>query len=263
MSDPQESPDRGEMASKALGATLAAILGAATGPLALFTTAAIAPLMTRMAELIFAEWARKNDVVVATALQTSGLGPDEFSGILAGDPELMGLTQRILGAASITGSEDKLRILGQLLGGASRGERLDETSLIVAALTDLEPPHIAVLNILARPAPDEEEQRRTTAGTLGGGMRISPERTGDEPVSWAAGAWLPSHIQDELPLAPGFVLGCLSVLTRHNLTRTLATYGGGQRFQITDFGRAMLDAMGQSDMQATGGNTRAGDAREP
>jgi hypothetical protein len=236
VSDPQESRDRGEMASKALGATLAAVLGAATGPLAPFTTGAITPLMTRMAELIIAECSRKNNVVVATALHTSGFGPDEFSEILAGDPALMGLTQRILWTASITGSEHKLRILGSLLGGVSRGEKLDETGLIVAALTDLETPHIAVLNVLARPAPDEQEQKRATAGALSGGLRIAPERTGNELMSWAAGAWLPEQIQDELPLPPGFVLGCLSVLTRHNLAHALATYGGGQRFRLQILG---------------------------
>lgn len=47
-------------------------------------------------------------------------------------------------------------------------------------------------------------------------------------------------------MAPGFVLACLSVLTRHNLATTLATYGGGQRFKITDFGRALVEVMQQA-----------------
>src|SRR5215472_4800878 len=112
MSEPPDSSNPRNMAAVAVGGTLAVTLGAATGPLAPFTAAAILPLTTRMAELILGELSRKNGVVAAAALQASGLDPDEFCDILAGDPAKMGLAQKILWAASTTGSEGHLRILG-------------------------------------------------------------------------------------------------------------------------------------------------------
>jgi hypothetical protein len=260
MSESQEGSSPGEMGSASLGAGLAVILGAATGPLAPVTAALATPLATRMMELIFSKWGRKGNVVTAAALQASGLGPGEFCDTLAGDPALMGLAQRILWAASIPGSEHKLRVLGGLLGGAvaSRGDKLDETGLIVAALADIDVPHTMVLEVLTRPAPDEDGQKRQTAGALGGGYSIPPKRSGTDLMTFEPGAWLPEQIQSEVPLPPGFVLACLSVLTRHGLAETVGTYGGGQRFKITGFGLAMLEAMGQPDAACTGdGRQRA------
>ena len=175
MNEPPESPKPGDTTAVALGGTLAATLGAATGPLAPFTAAAILPLTTRMAELMLAELGRKNSVVTAAALHASGLDPEEFCEILAGDPAEMGLAQKILWVASTSGNEDHLRVLGGLLGGAvaASGDKLNETRLIVAALDDIDAPHTAVLEVLTRPAPDEEEQKRATAGALSGGFTIS------------------------------------------------------------------------------------------
>jgi len=256
MSESQEGSSSRDMAVASLGATLAAMLGAATGPLAPFTAAAVAPLTTRMTELMFAELGRKSNMVTAAALQASGLGPDEFRDVLADDPAVMGLAQRILWVASITGDEHKLRVLGGLLGGAvaCRGDKLDETGLIVTALADIDAPHTAVLDVLTRSAPDDDEQRRRATGSSGSsstGYNIPSFRMGTDLMMCTAGAWLPEQIQTELPIQPGFVFACLSVLTRHGLARSLGTYGGAQRFQITDFGRAMLEAMSQPVVAGT------------
>jgi hypothetical protein len=216
-----------------------------------------------MMELIFSEWGRKGNLVTAAALQASGLGPDEFSGILAGDPALMGLAQRILWVASISGNDHKLRVLGGLLGGvvASRGDKLDETGLIVAALTDIDVPHTAVLEVLTRPAPDDEKYARKAAADAEAArakeenpasFTIPPHRDPDELLAYEPGAWLPEQIEEQLPMPPGFVRACLSVLTRHDLARALVAYGGAQRFKITDFGRAMLEAMSQPVAAGTG-----------
>jgi hypothetical protein len=109
----------------------------------------------------------KSNVMMAAALQESGLGPDEFCDILARDPAMMGLAQRILWTASISGNAHKLRFLGGLVGGAvaSGGGKLDEIDLIVA-FTDIDTPHAAVLEVLTRPAPDDERYgQKAAAGT--------------------------------------------------------------------------------------------------
>ncbi len=47
-------------------------------------------------------------------------------------------------------------------------------------------------------------------------------------------------------MEPGFALACLSVLSSHNLVTALGTYGGGARYKITDFGRALVKVMSQA-----------------
>jgi hypothetical protein len=264
MSGSQEGTGSREIVVTALGGGLAAILGLATGPFAPVTTALFVPGTTRMADLIVSEWSRKSNVVTATALQASGVDPDEFCEILEGDPALMGLAQRIMWVASISGNDHKLRVLGGLLGGVvgTRGDKLDETGLIVAALADIGTPHAAVLDVLTRPAPDDDMYAQKTAEVADvrkeaadrarpgvdppGGYSIPPYRDADELMTYEPHAWTPAQIEAQLPMPPGFVRACLSVLSRHDLARALSTYGGTQRFKLTDFGHAMLDAMRQA-----------------
>jgi hypothetical protein len=137
-----ENPRGRDMTVAAIGATFAAILAIGTGPLAPVVAAAATPLTTRMAELAAAEWRRKSHVVAESALEASGLASEAFCEALAGDPDMIALTQKVLWAASVSGSEQKLRGLGDLLGrvAANPGDRLDETQVLVAALADLEGP---------------------------------------------------------------------------------------------------------------------------
>jgi DNA-binding PadR family transcriptional regulator len=57
------------------------------------------------------------------------------------------------------------------------------------------------------------------------------------------GAWLPEQVEAEVPMIPEFVYGVLSTMTRHGLARSIAVLDGGQRFRITDLGRALLEVM--------------------
>ena len=226
------------MAVAALGHVFAAILGGAFGgPVAPFLTAALDPLTTRWMELAAAEWTRKSQVIADAALEASGLSdPEEFLEILDDNPELIALSQKIMWAASISGNSHKLRTLGALLGGvvASRGDRLDETQLLVSALADIEEPHTVVLDILTQPAPDDQVYRRKHAKDVKAArakaanpssFRIPPHRDQSELMAYEPGAWLPEQIQKQLPMPPGFVFACLSVLTRHNPTPvTLGVY---------------------------------------
>lgn len=200
-----------------------------------------------MMERVAAEWTRKSEVMADAAMDTSGLGdPEEFCEILYGDPDLIALSQRILWAASVSGKTHQLQTLGALLGGAvaRRGDRLDETQLLVTALADVEETHVLVLEVLSRPAPDDDDQRRVAEGALRGGVHFAGDRTGKEPMTWEpGGAWLPEQVEAEVPMTPEFVFGVLSALTRHGLARSLATLDGGQRFRITDLGRALLEVM--------------------
>jgi hypothetical protein len=207
------------MTVAAAGSAFAAFLAAPTGPAAPFVAAAIVPLTTRMVQKAAAEWRRKSDVIANTAVQFSRLDdPGEFCEAVVGSPEMIALTQKILLAASLTGSDRKLQALGALLGTAvgRKGIRLDETNLMTDALADLEEPHVAVMDVIAAPAADPE-------GRIG---------------------WLVEQVQAEVAMEPDLVLACLYALTRHGLAITEQNnYGAIPRFELTNFGRALADYM--------------------
>jgi hypothetical protein len=125
--------------------------------------AALAPYATLLVQRASAEWGRKREVVEDAALEAAApIGPEEFCAILSEDRALMALAQTIAWAASVSGNDGKLRGRGALLGGevARRGDRLEETQMLVAALADMEAPHAVVLDVLTRPSPDSDERRQ-------------------------------------------------------------------------------------------------------
>jgi hypothetical protein len=212
-----EKPGGPDMAVSSVGATLAVILAAGTGQLAPAVAAAATPFTIRMVQKAAAEWSRKSNVIADTALQVSGLGdPAEFCEALTGSPEMIALSQKILWAASLTGNDRKLRGLGALLGRAvkRRGDRLDETHLLADALTDLEAPHVVVMDVIAVPAPENRP------------------------------GWLAEQVQAEVEMEPELVLACLNALTRHGLAATdQNVYGAVPQFYLTNLGRALADLM--------------------
>jgi hypothetical protein len=244
------------MTVAALGKVLATVLGLAFGgPVGPYLAVALDPFANRWVQRAAEEWTRKSEIVAEAALDASGLDEsEEFCERLFGEPDLIALAQKIIWAASISGNDRKLRTLGAFLGGAvaGRGQRLNETQLLISALADIEEPHAVVLDILNTPAPDDEKYGQKAAADVEaarakaarpGKFTIPPHRDADELMTYEPGAWLPGQIQERLPMPPGFVLACLGVLTRHSLAEPLITYSGGQRFKITDFGRALVAVM--------------------
>lgn len=253
---PEQRNDR-SVAVEMVGLVFAAILASPGGPAAPFLAAAFTPATTRLMEKVAAEWTRKGEVLAQAALSASGLSdPEEFCEILSGEAELIALAQKIASAAAESGNVHKLRALGALLGGAvaRHGDRVDETQLLVAALAAIETPHIVVLDLLMRPAPDDEKYREKatveavrTQKDRPGTFTVPPRRDSGEAMSgYEPSAWLPEQIREQSPMEPGFALACLSVLSSHNLVTALGTYGGGARYKITDFGRALVKVMSQA-----------------
>ena len=225
MSELSEDEPPRQMAVGAIGAAFAAGLGCVflpAGPLAAAAAGAmLTPYTTRLVELAAAEWQRKSELVAETAVAASGLADDEFCARLSGNPELLALMQKILWDASVSGSEHELRMLGQLLGGAvkDRGDRLDEAQVLVAALADLEAPHVVVLDVLTGPSPGEPS---------------------------GPGWWLPAQVQANTPMDPEFVLGCLNALTRHGLATTATGLSGVPAFGLTELGLALAEVLRQA-----------------
>jgi hypothetical protein len=246
----EEAPNRParELAIGSAGGALAVFFSLAIpDPSAsLLVGGALAPYTTELVRHVAVEWRRKRVVVEDAAVAAAAVAPEEFCEILSEHPALIALAQKIAWAASMSASEPKLRGLGALLGGAvaMRGDRLDETQLLAAALSDMEGPHALVLEVLTQPPPDSEERRRWAAGTPAE-AQLFPSRAQDQAVSLEARqvAWTPEQIAAELPIDAALVLPCLGVLTFHGLAESVPALDGTQRFFVNNLGRALAEVM--------------------
>lgn len=184
--------------------------------------AVLTPPMSGLARAVAKEWASNGAEVAHAAAAAAGLTHDKLMDTLADEDELHPLLRQVLEAAERTGDIRKLRTLGTVLGEAvtSRPRRVDEAAIIVAALRDLEPAHVRVLELLQQPGPDET------------------------PNTEATQAWLPQSVAQNLPeVMPSLVAACLNALTRHGLATTRATWNGGSRYELTEFGQVMIDVL--------------------
>jgi hypothetical protein len=247
MDEAQETPAR-DMAIASGGGALAVLFSLVIPEpsVSLVAGGALAPYTTELVRRAAAEWRRKRELVDDAAMEAARLPAEQFCAILSNDPTLIALAQKIAWAASVSASESKLRGFGALLGDAvaRRGDRLDETQLLTAALSDMEGPHALVLEVLTQPSPDSEQRRREAAGALAD-AHMFPSRGQDQAVSLEARevAWKPEQISAELPIDSALVLACLGVLTFHGLAESVPALDGMQRFIVTDLGRALAEVM--------------------
>jgi hypothetical protein len=213
------------MAVAVVASAFVAILALGTGPAAPVVTAIATLPAIHFAERVAAEWRRKSNTVAASALRASGFAdPEAFCEALTSDPDMIALTQKILFAAAVTGNEGKLRALGEVLGRAAGGQPLDETNLLIDALADIEEPHVTVMEVIDRPAPE---------GRPG---------------------WLPSHVQAEVDLQPDLVLAVLETLNRRGLTDADRNiYGAAPQYMLTSLGSLLLSVMRQAASGPTAG----------
>jgi hypothetical protein len=168
------------------------------------------PAMEGWAERIRQEFQRRGQVITDSAALSSQLEPDEVIERLLTTDGLDPLVMRVLEAAGHTDSTRKLRILGTILGQAisNRAPRTDEHLLIVATLDDLEPAHLRVLEVLEH-----------------GGLS-------------------PANLENAVPdlTVVGRHAG-IGGLLRHGLAVLTSPYGVAPGYEITEFGRAMLEVI--------------------
>lgn len=144
--------DTGAGAAGALiGAAIAGTEGAVVGGFS-------APALEHAVKWIGDRWRRQSltsgTQVLADAATAAGQQPDELAQRLAEDPKRLQLAGLTLAAATMTTDQDKLRALARALAaGANDDALVDPEMLAVAALTDMEAPHVKVLQHLADGAP--------------------------------------------------------------------------------------------------------------
>jgi hypothetical protein len=179
------------------------------------------PIMERWVGRIVNEWfPARGEVLADAAASSSGLGPDEVVERLLDSEDLQPLVARVLDAASRTNSVETLRLLGAVLGVSvsNRPRRIDEDLMLVDGIRDLEPGHLWLLQCVEQP-PDPAEPDSTTV----------PER-------------IATVVGDKL--SPVGLQAAIGGLLARGLIQPVSGYGLG--YVITEFGRALLEALRRS-----------------
>jgi hypothetical protein len=152
---------------------------------------------------------------------------EELAEAIADDPRLIPLVTRLLYAAGMTGQDETLKLLGTAFGDAVRQrDHIDETEMILSALSDLRKHHVEILQLLATPAPPPP----------------------DAEAEGAHGAWWPALLGERSGMREEFVILCLAGLTNAGLVRTRNTYGGPS-YEPTEIGLNILDVLTQLSVE--------------
>jgi hypothetical protein len=203
-----------------LGATLGGLAGLAMGgPVGAIAGVAATPALSKWMVRIFDELRGRGDVVAEAAAVSARRSEAEVLDCIVSDVGLQPMVSRVVEAVAHTDSEEKLRLLGAVLGEAihNRPSRLDEDFLIIAALDELQPVHLRVMEVLEQPANPEDPDQRWYDSL------IEERIVGVSRVGWQ---------------------GALGGLIRHRLVRDFPGWGI-QLYELSDFGRALIDVVRQ------------------
>ncbi len=186
---------------------------------------------------------RSSERVLDVAAETAELRRDDLVGHLAADPKRLQIAGMALSAGAMTTNEDKLRALARSLAMAAKDDALvDPELLVIAALTDMEAPHIKVLRTMAAAASRRNINGRRTHAS-------HPLRA----------------LEFELPEVAAVMSPVLATLLRHGLVseesedlrawldqrdRDMARFGHSVNrrprqtlYQVTDFGDYCLELL--------------------
>ena len=166
---------------------------------------------------------------ISTALKAaerlSGMDREELGEVVAEDPRLIPLLERILFTAGMTGHDRTLSAMGAALAHALRNrDRIDEAELLLIAVSDLRGEHIALLQALAA---DPE----------------APKDDISEPRSLRSVSW----VAEKSRLNARVCGLCLAALSSRGLVAAVTGIGGTTVYQATDLGRILLDVLDELD----------------
>jgi hypothetical protein len=254
----RDDDERRDRHQRALAAGLGAGAGLAFGGLAggpdgaaagLVAGAALGPELEPLVKGLWAElWrgGQQNQVDVLVAAIHAGIPVEEMEERINASERTRLLTGYALSAASRTAWEDKVRTLGRSLAAgllADDNATIDTEQMIIAAIADIEGPHLAMLELLVAWRPGRHSAEPLISGPLD-----LPKDSYDSPFddNWDA-AWrewsreLIAHSRPNLaPLAPSL----LGTLQRHGLVvqnaktgEAIEKYAQAYEKQVADYER--------------------------
>ena len=186
------------------------------------------------------ERARENAArVLADAAAHSGVSEDQLIAMAESSSQKAQLAAEVLEAAARATAEQKLRALAEAFARGVKGDDFiaARERLLVAALADMEPLHMAVMRcLLSRPAmySSEADWRRVMSDRPGG-----------------AYGWLTGELREKIPEIAPVIDGVLAALIRHGLVvdTAIGTVGYQARYAVTEFGLWCLGWLEDHDKQ--------------
>ena len=151
----QNYEDRDDRGQRALAVGLGAVAGAVVGgPLGAVVGATLGPLLEPVAAHVWDELGasgrRRTGEALAAAVD-SGIPLEQLLSRVNSSERTQLLAGYALAAASRTAWQDKVRTLGRSLAAGLLAEddaRLDTEQMIIAAIADIEGPHLSLLDLL-------------------------------------------------------------------------------------------------------------------
>jgi hypothetical protein len=235
---PDESEEQQDRYQRALAAGLGAVVGAAVaGPIGLIGGAALAPLLEPMAAHIWEELGaagRRRAGQVLSAAVDAGVSPDELLDRINASDRTQLLAGYALAAAARTAWQDKVRTLGRSLAAGLLAEddaNIDTEQIIIAAIADIEGPHLTLLDLLTCYEPVYvQDSRHSRLDIPTYSYKHSADRT------WAVGNryWDVTNIRNAHTQLGSALPSLLGTLQRHGLAAE-STDTNGALAQITRF----------------------------
>lgn len=182
----------------------------AAGPVGLVGGALLGPLLEPLVDKIWGEVSgggrRRATQVLTSAAEAADRPVEEIAELSRASDQSLLLAGTAMSAATRTAWDGKVRTLGRSLASgllATDEAQIDTEQLIIAAISDIEGPHLALLDLLVSSEPD------ITA--LGGNARpaIAPERR----------KWTIGQITAVRPKLSPVVPSLIGTLQRHGLIK--------------------------------------------
>jgi hypothetical protein len=195
----------------AAGARLGGVEGAAIA-------AAAAPYAEEFLRRALGEFGpdvqRRVTDMLGTAAESSERDPDELADLIASSERTRLLTATAMAAAAGTAWPPKVYALGRALadGLIADDDHINIADLVLPAMTDMERPHVSLLELLVRWVPDEVMGRPVGARP----DPVPPAPSGDR---WHAGQriWKEYQISQVRPTLEPVAISLIGTLARHGL----------------------------------------------
>ncbi len=218
--DDDERRDRNQRAAAAAAGAL--LGGAIAGPIGIAVGAGLGPMLEPLVRGVWAELserARQRQTDVLFSAIHAGIPVDELEERINANERTQLLTGFALSAATRTAWEDKVRTLGRSLASgllADDNAKIDTEQMIIAAITDIEGPQLALLEVLVHWRPG----RHTAEPLISGPLDIPAEshsRTSDTSWDVIWREWPMQLITHARPNLPPIAPSLLGTLQRHGL----------------------------------------------
>lgn len=164
-----ERTDWAEVAAKAWATGTGAALGLPLGPAGLvggaIVGALLEPVALKLLQYLSTDAKHRSGEALSAACEASGLSAEDTLSRMFSTEKFRLLTGTAIIAAAHTAWEDKVRTLGRSLGSgllASDDAEVDTEQMIISAISDMEAPHVALLDLFVAHRPSIYSGERDT-----------------------------------------------------------------------------------------------------